>query len=165
MALPIRLWESSTIKTKEREREREREINERNDASDHVEQLKIFFTLLIGFSNLMLWSSCAYRVYWKLREYKRERDESLWGFDPTSASAVDIARKNKSSFHMEFKKCREHTSRVSPVELTANRNTTSPKCCPLHNFITAISYEQTILLRTSKRSVAASTVLSWAQSY
>ena len=63
MALPIRLWESSTIKTKEREREREREINERNDASDHVEQLKIFFTLLIGFSNLMLWSSCAYRVF------------------------------------------------------------------------------------------------------
>ena len=65
---------------------------------------------------------------------------------------------------MEFKKCRGHTSRVSPVELTAIRNTTSPKSCPLHNFITAISYERTILLRTSKRSVAASTIHSRARS-
>ena len=97
MALPIRLWESSTIKTKKKEREKTKET-----MHQIIEQLKIFFTLLIGFSNLMLWSSCAYRVYFLRENKKRKRRKSL-GFDSTSASAVDIARKNKSSFHMEFK--------------------------------------------------------------
>jgi len=106
---------------------------------------------------------CVYLVQSRFQINKKNEKETR--ISDFFADAKETAVVTKFSFHIEVKKwCRGHTTRVSPVELTANRNTTSPKSCPLYNFITAINYGKTILLRTSKRSVSASTVLPRARS-